>query len=242
MENSTYKSVGDTYKTKARFAQVDQEALILFKSLGYNPKIIYDVGASDGSWSKDIYEVLPDASFYLFEPLVDRVPAYKAIMAENLESHSAFHLNKCALGEENGERLINIFPNIVGSTALEIATEGLDITQVKVPLFTIDKAIQEFSLPKPNVIKIDTQGFELSILKGAMETLPTVDVLFLECWLYRAYGKNTPLLTEIADWLLAFNFRLWDVGDNYRDDKGVLTALDCIFVNSNSGITSSWYY
>lgn len=242
MENSNYKSVGDTYKTKDRFAQVDQEAFLLFKSLGYNPKIIYDVGASDGSWSKDIYEVVPTASFYLFEPLIDYVPAYKAIMSENLKAHAAFNLNKCALGDNNGERLINVFPNIVGSTALEIATEGLDVTQVKVPLFTIDKAIQVFGLPKPNVIKIDTQGFELSILNGAIKTLPSVDVLFLECWLYRAYGQNTPLLTEIADWLLTFNFRLWDTGDNYRDDKGILTALDCIFVNSQSEITPNWYY
>jgi len=242
MENSPFKSVADTYKTKERFAQVDQEAFLRFKNLIYNPKTIYDIGASDGSWSKDIYEVLPTASFYLFEPLVDHVAAYSAIVEENLEKHSSFSLHKFALGEKSGEIFINVFPNIVGSTALEIVTDGLGVTQVRVPVFTLDNAIQQLDLPQPNVIKIDTQGCELSILKGAEKTLPFVDVLFLECWLYRAYGINTPLLTEIAEWLLNFNFRLWDIGDNYRDDKGVLTALDCIFVNTKSGITLDWYY
>jgi len=111
-----------------------------------------------------------------------------------------------------------------------------------VQMLTIDDAIARLGLPHPQVIKIDTQGSELSILKGAVKTLPKVDVLFLECWLYRGYGKKTPLLTEIADWLLSFNFRLWDLADAYRDQAGVLTTLDCIFVNTQAGIAPIWYY
>jgi hypothetical protein len=113
---------------------------------------------------------------------------------------------------------------------------------VEVPLLTLDSAITRFNLPQPQVIKVDTQGNELSILQGAVQTLPKVDVLFLECWLHRGYGSQTPLLTEIAQWLLPFDFRLWDVSEPYRDPSGQLTTLDCIFINANAGLTPDWYY
>jgi hypothetical protein len=35
---------------------------------------------------------------------------------------------------------------------------------------------------------------------------------------------------------------VWDIGDEYRNEQGVLTTLDCAFVNVNVGIAESWYY
>ena len=125
---------------------------------------------------------------------------------------------------------------------MTISDIGQKTIPVEIPMLSMDEAIATFNLPNPQVIKIDTQGSELSILKGAIETLPKVDVLILECWLYRGYGKETPLLTEIADWLLPFNFRLWDIAEPYRDPDDILTTLDCIFINTKSAIAPDWYY
>jgi hypothetical protein len=40
MEATNYKSVGETYKTKARFAQLDMEVFQRLKNLGYQPQVI----------------------------------------------------------------------------------------------------------------------------------------------------------------------------------------------------------
>ncbi|REJ56090.1 MAG: FkbM family methyltransferase [Microcystis wesenbergii TW10] len=242
MEATNYKSVGETYKTQARFAQLDMDAFQRLKNLGYQPQVIFDIGASDGSWSKDIHEVLPSAEFHLFEPLIDHAPAYRAIIQENLRLYPNFHLHPLALGEKSGEVTMNIFPNLVASSALDLSDTGLDVTTATVAIATVDEMIASLSLPHPQVIKIDTQGYELSILKGAINTLPRVDILLLECWLYRGYGKNTPLLTEIIGWLQPLGFRLWDIGDTYRGEDDVLATLDCVFVNPRSGISPAWYY
>jgi FkbM family methyltransferase len=242
MEATNYKSVGETYKTKARFAQLDMEVFQRLKNLGYQPQVIFDVGASDGSWSKDIHEVLPTAEFHLFEPLINYAPAYQAIIQENLRSYPNFQLHTLALGEKSGEVTMNIFPNLVASSALDLSSTGLDVTTAIVAMATVDEMIASLSLPHPQVIKIDTQGYELSILKGAINTLPRVDILLLECWLYRGYGKNTPLLTEIICWLQPLGFRLWDIGDTYRGEDGVLATLDCVFINTRLGLTPNWYY
>jgi hypothetical protein len=97
--------------------------------------------------------------------------------------------------------------------------------------------VEEFRLPIPQVIKMDTQGCELNILQGAAKSLAKVEVLLLECWLTRAYGPSTPLLLEVADWLQGFDFHLWDLGNAWRDSAGVLVAQDCLFLNARSKVS-----
>jgi FkbM family methyltransferase len=222
--------------------QLDRQVFQRLKNFGYVPEIIFDIGASNSGWSYYINKVLPEAKFYLFEPLIDYSTDYRELISEILRVYPSFHLYKYALGEISGQATMNIFADMVSSSVLEIGETTQTTTPVTVQMLTLDNAIAQLGLPYPQVIKIDTQGSELSILKGAVKTLSKVDVLFIECWLYRGYGKKTPLLTEIADWLLSFNFRLWDVADAYRNQEGVLTTLDCIFVNSKAGISPLWYY
>ncbi|MFN5515074.1 MAG: FkbM family methyltransferase [Cyanobacteriota bacterium] len=242
MPLSSLKSVGDTFKTREKFAQLDQEAFLRLKSLGYQPQIIFDIGASDGSWSKDIVEVLPDATFHLFEPLIPFSDPYRVVLEQHLARYPNFIFHGWALGEKEGEASMTVFPNFVASSMIETtgAVEGGQV--VTVPVKTLTGLVSSNQLPIPDVIKIDTQGYELAILKGSREILPQVGVLILECWLYRGYGAQTPLLTEIADWLLLFGFRLWDIGETYRNDNGVLGTLDCLFVNTQIGLAPSWFY
>lgn len=222
--------------------QLDRQVFQRLAKLGYVPQTIFDVGASNSGWSYYMKQVVTEAEFYLFEPLVDHVPEYQGLMTETLRVFPSFHLHKYALGDKDGNITVNVFPDAVSSTTLTMPEGGYSTRAVSVPLIRLDSAMAQLSLPQPQVIKIDTQGNELSILRGAVQTLPKVDVLFLECWLYRGYGPDTPLLNEIAQWLLPFNFRLWDVSEPYRNPNGHLTTLDCIFINTDAGLTPDWYY
>jgi FkbM family methyltransferase len=92
---------------------------------------------------------------------------------------------------------MNVSTDVVSSSLLQTGDESQPTTPISVQMLTIDDAIARLGLPHPQVIKIDTQGSELSILKGAVKTLPKVDVLFLECWLYRGYSKKTPHIEKV---------------------------------------------
>jgi FkbM family methyltransferase len=213
------------------------------KKNGYDPKIIFDVGASYTGWSCYVKKVFPEAEYYLFEPLVNYYSAYQDFIKKSLDMFPSFKLYQIALGEKSGELTMNLFlDNVSASTALDMTNTGIQTTPVKVKMLAIDDAVESLKLPLPQVIKIDTQGYELSILKGAQNTLPHVDILLLECWLYLGYGKHTPLLTEIIEWLMPFHFRLWDMVEPYRNEDGSLAAIDCFFVNTQSRITPDWYY
>lgn len=180
--------------------QVLQEVRQTFrrlKKLGHEPRVIFDVGASNSGWSCYIKRILPEAEFYLFEPLIDYSSDYRELISEILRVYPSFHLYKYALGETSGEETMNVSTDVVSSSLLQTGDDSQPTTPISVQMLTIDEAIARLGLPHPQVIKIDTQGSELSILKGAVKTLPKVDVLFLECWLYRGYGKKTPHIEEV---------------------------------------------
>lgn len=219
------------------FSDLDRQRLRLLRHLGLKIDYFFDIGASNGSWSRMVSEDFPDARFEMFEPLSEHVPDYLEEMATLLTHGPRFRLHKCALGAENRRIQMHILSNPYGSTALKMEHYPEDSKCVEVEMLTIDQAMEKWNLPTPNVIKMDTQGFELNILKGAQQTLPKVDVLLCETWLTRGYGPETPLLLEVANWLRNFGFYLWDFCDVYRDERGVLIAPDCIFLNARSGIS-----
>lgn len=221
-----------------RLTDTDRERFRHLGKLGLDLRRFFDVGASIGRWSSRVSQDFPQASFHLFEPLIDHCASYRRKMETTLARHPSFRLHKVALGAECGKASMCVYPeNLVGSTALPLAATPPDAQRVEVDMLTIDYVVQEFQLPVPQVIKMDTQGCELSILKGATRTLPRVDVLLLECWLTRAYGPETPLLLEIADWLRDFHFHLWDLGNPWRDPQGVLVAQDCLFLNARANVS-----
>jgi FkbM family methyltransferase len=215
-------------------AATDRQRLALLSKLGVRLRHFFDIGASNGVWSTQVSADFPEATFDLFEPLVDHVPAYREKLEPRLAGHPGFRLHKLALGAECKKSSFYLYSTPVSSTGLRLQYVPQDAKCLEVDVLTIDYVVQEFRLPVPQLIKVDTQGCELNILKGARRTLPQVEVLLLECWLTRGYGKTTPLLDEVAEWLRGFNFYLWDLGNGWRDPSGSLVAQDCLFLNARS--------
>jgi FkbM family methyltransferase len=215
-------------------SDLDCQRLSLLQKLGLELQCFYDVGASDGCWSNRMSGAFPKAEFYLFEPLVDHVPAYREGMERCTTRHPRFHLHKVAVGSCCRRVSMTVYPEAVGSTALKMRRRPGNCRPVEVDMVSLDHAARAWDLPAPQVIKADTQGSELAMLRGAARMLPQVEVLLLECWLVRSYGPETPLLLEVAEWLGRRGFYLWDFGDPWRDAEGVLGAQDCVFLNARS--------
>lgn len=220
-----------------RLTDTDRERLRLLQSLGLPLRHFFDVGASIGRWSSRVSQDFPNATFDLFEPLIDHVPNYQRKMATTLLRHPDFRLHKVALGAECKMVTMFLYPgNAFGSTALPLSFTPETARRVEVEMITIDRFL-ESSPTVPQVIKMDTQGCELTILEGARKTLPKVQALLLECWLSRAYGPSTPLWFEVAEWLRDFDFHLWDLGNPYRSSDGSLLTQDCLFLNARCPVS-----
>lgn len=225
-----------------KFGQIDYQRLKSFKERGFNPTCIFDVGASNGSWSNRISAIFPEASFHLFEPLADLESNYANKLEAILQEHPNWKLHKCAVGKE--DEIVKFYRSrnsSYGSTSLKVQQpDRYDIFEL--PKVSLDKVIEEYDLPKPDLIKADTQGGELDMLKGCEKHLPDVQLLLLETWLSKGYGQSTPLIHEIMGYLLPFGFYLFDLGGCYRDGNNNLISQDFFFVNKNSELAKQYIF
>lgn len=220
------------------FATLDRQRFSHYKTLGFSPKCIFDIGASNGSWSWSMKEVFPDAVYHLFEPMAEVHSPYAQGLADVRRSGQCIHVHPTAIGATSGSTTFGVDKDVVGSSTLVHKTSEVFPRIITVPVTTIDEIVAREKLPIPQLIKIDTQGSELAALQGAVETLRHVEILLLETWFVRGYGPETPLFMEIANWLAKHQFFLLDIGDCYRDPQGILAAPDFFFVRQPSSISA----
>lgn len=198
------------------------------KALGHYPNIIYDVGASDGSWSGKLRSVFPDATYVLFEPLERHRAQLKSLSAANTKTF--FH--SVALGAREKGQLLNVHD---GQSSFFKSSQWSGGKQ-DVPVKTIDSLVRRGECPPPDLIKADIQGYELEMLNGAAQTLESCSFLFLEVSWIQLY-ENAPSAGEVFAFLSERDFHVFDICSySTRPLDQRLTQSDVCFAHRRTGL------
>jgi len=163
-----------------------------------SPKIIFDVGANKGDWTKQACASFgKHAEFFAFEP-VKKTYVYLTQQVTDLGKEykvTAMHL---ALGENDGSAEIQISGHLAGSNSFykrqgtNIKGEGIELVRV----IRGDSFCQVRNIRRIGLLKIDTEGHEMAVLRGFEEMLSkrAVDLIQFEyggCWIdARIYLKD----------------------------------------------------
>lgn len=214
------------------FASRDKEFVSTLTKAGIEIGSVYDVGASNGYWSWGIATVVPDASFNLFEPLAG--DQHCPDLAKVLQARPNFRLHRVALGDENTTLPMKVHEQSVASTLLDWDDHRYVVGREPVPVRRLDDLVAELDLPPADVIKIDTQGFELKVMQGGVACCRRAKALMLETWFYRGYGGTTPLLSEIIGWLSVRDFTLAGLGDVWVRPDMALMSIDAFFLRNDA--------
>jgi len=125
-------------------------------------RVAVDVGAHIGLWS---YFMAKDFDVvYAFEPMREHIDCWR----ENMKGINNAELHPIALGEHAG--FANMKTYTEGSSG---DTRIIRDEQGDVPVFRLDDYIVELKLDALDLLKVDCEGFELPILRGAEHTLLT---------------------------------------------------------------------
>ncbi|MBI4098412.1 MAG: FkbM family methyltransferase [Candidatus Magasanikbacteria bacterium] len=200
------------------------------KKMDFGPKTVIDVGAAWGGWSRSCATVFPDARYVLVEPLVE----YRASLEGVVKELRSAVLVSSVAASAPGTVTFHVHPDLEGSS---VYREG-DDAQVngvarELPATTIDAIAQEHHVEGPCLLKLDVQGAELEVLRGAEETLEKTEYVILETSLFSAYD-NVPLLHEVIAFMAERGFVPYDIlGLLYRPLDGALCQADVCFVKEN---------
>jgi FkbM family methyltransferase len=203
-------------------------ALLRARGRGTNIATVIDVGASDGRWSKMAMKYFPNARYLLIEAQ----PVHGPSLERFAETRRNVQYVLAAASDRVGAVFFDAsdpFGGLASHTAID---EGC----IEVPATTIDTAVEDLGLGPPFLIKLDTHGFETSILKGAHRTIPKAALLVIECYNFRL-TTETLLFHEMCHLLEQFGFRCIDLVDPmYRPVDGVLWQADLVFAHQSEGV------
>ena len=201
------------------------------KELGFQPNAIFDVGSSHAGWSRVVASVFPSAEFHLFEPLVDFKPFYKAQSDLSIAANPNFSLHKIALGDRNQD--VRLFSDVEGYSASVLRSPTAFPERFDVRMATLKAYVSEKALPTPDILKMDVQGGELLVLRGAGDLVDAIRVLQAETWFVRGYGPETPLFYEVMEFLRSKGLLLFELGERFYDDAHQLYCCDAFFVKAD---------
>lgn len=204
------------------------ELLAVAKPLGI--RSIYDIGAHVGTWALLAKAVIPEAAVEAFEPLAKHCTEF----GKALQGVGGVRLHAIALGSENGSALLRVTDCSDASSLLPPAAAGRtqfdisEVEQIRVELRRLDDFRAEFGLAFPDLIKLDVQGYEMEVLKGAAECLAHAKAIVIEVSVVEYY-EGQCLFHDLVDWLARSGFFLAVLGD-HTPTGVVLAQADMLFL------------
>lgn len=201
------------------------------KKLGYGPDVIFDVGAFSGDLTLRAMEIFNEAHFYMIEPQPQK-QAKLSELERKFKNVTYIPTIAGALDDDEVEFIIQK----TGSSVYEQVFEGRTPKQkINLKTKTLDTIAQDKKLSGEFFIKLDVQGYEIEVLKGAKSILSHTNVVLLESSLFN-YNLNAPLIDEVI--IISFmknqGFILFDIAEFIRkNDDQVLNQVDLIFCKEN---------
>jgi FkbM family methyltransferase len=197
-------------------------------------KSIIDIGASSGRWSIDAMRTFPRASFVAIEPLYER----QGVLERLKQEHDNFDYVLCVAGDrDGGQAMLNVSDDLDGSTV-----DGSGGESINVPIRTIDAIVCEKNLEGPFLLKFDTHGYEIPILKGAIDTLTKTNIVVMEVYNFNITNNNLRF-HEMCSHMERLGFRCYDIANPMlRPYDKAFFQMDILFCRNSSKMFSHTGY
>lgn len=221
------------------------------KSLGMRrPLCLIDVGSAKGIMNR--WKVIKDEVYvYGFEP--DSGARKK--LKQNTEFLGGGNIDSpYALSDKKEKLELNILKKPSRSSALEPNYDLLNLYPQLHPVgFELDYKVNvdacdldSLDFEAKDFMKIDVQGYELKVLKGAESSLSELLGLEIEVEFFEMY-KNQCSFGEINDYLLNNNFEFIDFTsitrwerDNHKNNLGKCICADALFLKTPEFVYSKY--
>jgi len=215
--------------------------LELLKDLGFKPQGILDIGAHIGKWSMMANSVFPDTPILMIEGNTDNTnrlnDTIKTVQVSSPKSSCSISL----LSDTN--KNVTYYKPKHGSTSgsslyRENTAHYSDENTVteKRSAITLDQLLNETDVTY-DFIKIDVQGSEQDILRGAPDSISNARFILLETQLIE-YNQKAPVAHEIIRTLENYGFIIADIYELHYLPDGRLNEIDILFARPHDKIFS----
>ncbi len=194
-------------------------------------RTVLDVGANRGQFALVAGYRWPGARLICFEPL----PTAGRQLSRAMAGVPGVEIRAVALSDHDGDAHLHVAraddsSSLFPITPRQVATfPGTDeVAVLAVRSARLDTELADEQLAAPVLLKIDVQGGELDVLRGAVGVLDRIDAILVECSFVELYAGQ-PLAHEVISFLAEHGFALVGAGAPTFDAGGKVVQLDLVF-------------
>ena len=186
------------------------ESYLIELSKTYTPNTLLDIGAHHGNFSMFCKRVWKNIDSLMLEgnenceEFLENLPfSHCIVLLSDTNKEVTLHLNP-----KN--------PTCTGTSYLKERTRHYkNSVQVKKNTFTLDEVISEVDNNTFDIIKIDTQGSELDIIKGGLKAVKKASYVILEVPTLQ-YNEGSPLFDEVIDYMKQIGFSKYEIVEEHK--------------------------
>jgi FkbM family methyltransferase len=191
---------------------------------GFAPKVIFDIGGARGEWARMARHIFTQSRIVSFEPNAREKPQ----LEQTKQDIGNYEYKICFLGPKR-DTITYADENTQTSLLSENKTAGTATAE----MYVLDELVASGELPMPQFMKLDVQGFELEVLKGAEKVMQSGPALLLEVS-FIDFLSNMPLVEDVMKFMSAHYYVWHDVmGIARRPQDDTLWQMDILFVKRN---------
>ena len=202
---------------------------------GFRPNGIVDIGAYHGDWSRLIASIFPRVPILMVEAQDEKRRLLEKARSDIPLSNYAL----CMLGSSEGSEVVF---NVM-ETGSSIYSERSNVPRVQrtMKTRTLDNVLTEQQrLKGPLFLKLDVQGAEVDIMRGAERALQEAEIVQLEIALM-PYNEGAPTAHAVFNFMEQRGFLLFDVCGFVRPDPSCLSQIDVLFVPRASNLRRDFF-
>jgi len=196
------------------------------------PGVILDVGAHLGTTTEVFLQQFPNMSVHCFEPY----PQFSSHLRTAFQKQKQVSVHEYALSDTDGQGALitnDLNLSLISRSGECHAADGSDagLETIDVPLRRLDDFVSDENIDNIFLLKIDTEGNDLNVLKGGEELLKRggVDIIVCE-YFFESIFEGGARYWEISQYLELFGYGMFDIRDIKRRGDQKLRYGNAIFI------------
>jgi FkbM family methyltransferase len=193
-------------------------------------RTIFDVGANIGQTAQEFHKNFSEADIFSFEPVSKTFQE----LEKNTRNLNRVKIFKNGFGGEEQSCKIYINPNSLCSTLLVEASHDVKDYEM-IDIKTIDRFCLQNDIDMIDILKTDTEGFDLQVIQGAEQYLNEQRIKFIvsEVGFYESDKQHTYFIT-LLNYLTQKGFKfsaLYDQNSSHPRSRQGLLYCNALFLN-----------
>ncbi len=226
-------------------------SMSLLKKTAGEKTIIFDVGAHRGESLKSFDKNIRDSYVYFgFEPNPDAYFVFKEVANEILTKRSEIYCLQKAVGNLNGKiTFLKTKESAVGGILLPVnglservpSGDHLIADEIEVEMITLSTLIKDYNYSSIDILKIDTEGYDLEVLKGGNDIIKSqvAKVIITEVF-FVPYRTNQAYFWDIASFMHANDYHFVNLYDTRNTSQGRLYTGNGLWVSNEIALLNNF--